>query len=255
MAASASLGAPAPVLAIVDGIPTTTSLEVARHFNRPHDEVLRRVRNLVAQLDGEPLRNFAEGSYTLPITGDQQHPMYRLTRDGFTLLAMGFTGKRALQFKLAYIDAFNRMEAELQQRALNPAPIDVRARLLGGQSTPPACGYPARVEAAIDQAAWKMAREAYELVHEHLRRRVAHRFIFGPDAAKRIDVQGALAEIKQTTLGHCLTREAMFYQQHAVTAARLALRSAQNAVAELDKQMAALNATAPWVRNDANRGD
>jgi phage regulator Rha-like protein len=43
----------------------------------------------------------------------RKDPAYRLTRDGFTLLAMGFTGKRALQFKLAYIDAFNKMEAEL----------------------------------------------------------------------------------------------------------------------------------------------
>lgn len=109
----ASLCAIALVLSVVDGKPTTTSLDIARHFGRPHDEVLRRIRNLLAQLTGEPLRNFAEGSYTLPVTGDQQHPMYRITRDGFTLLAMGFTGKKALQFKLAYIDAFNRMEAEL----------------------------------------------------------------------------------------------------------------------------------------------
>lgn len=62
------------------------------------------------------LRNFAEGYYTLPQTGTQQHPYYNLTRDGFFLLAMGFTGKKALQFKLAYIDAFNRMEAQLQEQ-------------------------------------------------------------------------------------------------------------------------------------------
>jgi hypothetical protein len=43
--------------------------------------------------------------------------MYNITRDGFTLLAMGFTGKAAMQFKLAYIEAFNRMEAELSQPA------------------------------------------------------------------------------------------------------------------------------------------
>ena len=116
----ASLCAIALVLSVVDGKPTTTSLDIARHFNRPHDEVLRRIRNLLAQLTGEPLRNFAEGSYTLPATGGQQHLMYRITRDGFTLLAMGFTGKKALQFKLAYIDAFNKMEAQLAQAPAQP---------------------------------------------------------------------------------------------------------------------------------------
>lgn len=115
MAQSEFLGAPAPVLAVVDGIPTTTSLEVARHFNRPHDEVLRRIRNLVGQLDGEHLRNFAEVFHEAKGGNGAmvKYPAYRITRDGFTLLAMGFTGKKALAFKLAYIDAFNRMEAAL----------------------------------------------------------------------------------------------------------------------------------------------
>lgn len=107
------------VLSVVDGVPTTTSLDIARHFNRPHDEVLRRIRNLLAQLDGEYLRNFAEVTheYSNGKGGTQTAPAYRLTRDGFTLLAMGFTGKKALQFKLAYIDAFNRMEAQLRSAA------------------------------------------------------------------------------------------------------------------------------------------
>jgi len=113
MAQLATIGAPAPVLAVVNGVPTTTSTDVARYFGKQHQDVLRAIDNLRAQLPPEPLRNFAEGSYTLPATGDQQHKLYRLTRDGFTLLAMGFTGKRALQFKLAYIDAFNRMEQAL----------------------------------------------------------------------------------------------------------------------------------------------
>lgn len=119
---SVSLGAPAPVLAVVDGIPTTTSLEVARQFNRPHDEVLRRIRNLLAQLPAEHLRNFAEMFHEVEVANGAKvkHPAYRITRDGFTLLAMGFTGKKALQFKLAYIDAFNKMEAQLAQAPAQP---------------------------------------------------------------------------------------------------------------------------------------
>ena len=119
----ASLCAIALVLSVVDGKPTTTSLDIARHFNRPHDEVLRRIRNLLAQLPDDHLRNFTETvtervnpSGGAPI----KSPAYRITRDGFTLLAMGFTGKKALQFKLAYIDAFNKMEAQLAQAPAQP---------------------------------------------------------------------------------------------------------------------------------------
>lgn len=115
--ALALIGAPAPVIAVVDGIPTTTSVDIARHFGKQHRNVVQAIEGLIVQLPSEALLNFQHGSYTLPETGSQQHKLYRLTRDGFTLLAMGFTGKKALAFKLAYIDAFNKMEAELQKPA------------------------------------------------------------------------------------------------------------------------------------------
>jgi Rha family phage regulatory protein len=111
-----SLGASAPILVVVDGIPTTTSLDVARVFTKRHDIVLRSVENLRQQVPHERLHNFAETStvINMPNGGTREERAYRLTRDGFTLLAMGFTGKKALTFKLAYIDAFNRMEAALR---------------------------------------------------------------------------------------------------------------------------------------------
>ncbi|MDO5288506.1 MAG: Rha family transcriptional regulator [Pseudomonadota bacterium] len=112
----ASVPAFAPTLAVVDGKATTLSTDVARHFGKRHDHVLRDIDNLRAQMDENHLPNFGETvekrenpSGGAPI----ESRAYRLTRDGFTLLAMGFTGKRALAFKLAYIDAFNRMEAAL----------------------------------------------------------------------------------------------------------------------------------------------
>ena len=105
-----------PAITIVDGIPTTLSTDLASHFGKRHDDVLRGIRNLCAQLPEGGVRNFAETSVTDEQNG-QTYPAYRLTRDGFTLLAMGFTGKKALAFKLAYIDAFNRMEAALHQPA------------------------------------------------------------------------------------------------------------------------------------------
>jgi Rha family phage regulatory protein len=111
---SQSIGASAPVLAVVDGIPTTTSIDVARHFGKRHDHVMRDIQNLRQQVDPGYLPNFGECKRINELANGKPEPYYRLTRDGFTLLAMGFTGKRALQFKLAYIDAFNKMEAELR---------------------------------------------------------------------------------------------------------------------------------------------
>ena len=133
MTNSANLRVIAPTLAVVDGIPTTTSSDVAIHFGKPHNEVLRRIRNLIEQLPDDRLSNFAQTVETRvnPSGGAPiESPAYRITRDGFTLLAMGFTGKKALAFKLAYIDAFNRMESQLHAHAgkpamvINPPPID-----------------------------------------------------------------------------------------------------------------------------------
>lgn len=111
-----AISAAAPVLVVVDGVPTTTSNEVAQHFHKQHDDVLRRIRSLLPDTPEDfNVRNFAAVEYT--DAKGERRPAYRLTRDGFTLLAMGFTGKKALAFKLAYIDAFNKMEAELRAPA------------------------------------------------------------------------------------------------------------------------------------------
>ncbi|WP_284335452.1 Rha family transcriptional regulator [Comamonas sp. NoAH] len=119
-----------PAITIVDGKPTTLSTDLARHFSKRHDDVLRTIRNLLPQLSEEHLRNFAEASVEVESGNGAKasYPAYRLTRDGFTLLAMGFTGKKALAFKLAYIDAFNRMEAELQKLAYDPDQIALAHR-------------------------------------------------------------------------------------------------------------------------------
>lgn len=125
-----------PMITERDGVPVTTSRAVAEHFGKRHDNVLRDIKQTLDQLnqteEGKTfgLLNFEETS-TLDIQGKTQ-PMYLLTRDAFTLLAMGFTGSRALAFKVAYINAFNRMEQLLTGRAeaqaipaptVSPAPL------------------------------------------------------------------------------------------------------------------------------------
>ena len=119
---TASAPAFAPTLAVVDGKPTTTSQQIAAHFNKRHDVVLRAIANLGCSPEFTA-RNFAASEYT-DSTG-RKLPAYRITRDGFVFLVMGFTGKDAARWKEAYIDAFNRMEAMLleQQRAATPYSI------------------------------------------------------------------------------------------------------------------------------------
>jgi len=114
--------APAPVVFAVEGVVRTTSRDVARLFEKRHDNVLRDIASLI---DAEPslaaggVLNFEETPYVEPSTG-QTYRQYEMTRDGFVLLAMGFTGAKALKFKLAYIEAFNRMEQKIREQASDP---------------------------------------------------------------------------------------------------------------------------------------
>lgn len=88
------------------------SLYVAEFFEKNHKEVLRDIRNIVALNSGLSKefaeRNFALGSYK--DKQNQKRPCYYLTRDGFTILVMGYTGKKALRFRELYIRRFNEME-------------------------------------------------------------------------------------------------------------------------------------------------
>lgn len=89
----------------------TTSLQVAETFEKEHRNVLRDIEGL---LKNEQTQNyFYKGEYEHP-QNKQKYPMYYMNRDGFTLLAMGFNGSKALDFKLKYIDAFNKMESQLK---------------------------------------------------------------------------------------------------------------------------------------------
>ena len=93
----------------------TTSLRVAEYFGKKHCDVLRAI-NLLESSELFRQRNFALSCYTKKNGNvSKSYPMYYLTRDGFTLLAMGFTGKIAARFKEAYIEAFNEMERTLRE--------------------------------------------------------------------------------------------------------------------------------------------
>lgn len=92
----------------------TNSRDVAAYFGKLHRNVIAKIDGLLPDLP-TPHAYFQAGVYTLPETGTQTHTCFDMTRDGFTLLAMGFTGKKALEFKLRYIEQFNKMEAMLKE--------------------------------------------------------------------------------------------------------------------------------------------
>lgn len=97
----------------------TSSNQIAAAFGKRHDNVVKAIRDLCSQLPSDRLLNFKEtvevrenpsGGASIPSVS------YRITRDGFTWLAMRFRGAKALAFQVAYTDAFNAMQAYIKNQ-------------------------------------------------------------------------------------------------------------------------------------------
>ncbi|EGK8076886.1 Rha family transcriptional regulator [Campylobacter lari] len=106
-----------------------TSLDIAKVFGKRHDNVLADIKLILNELREigafQGLLNFEETYRNTEIRGfgkvkgkTRKDRCYNLTRDAFTLLAMGFTGKKALQFKIAFINAFNQMEQIIKNKEI-----------------------------------------------------------------------------------------------------------------------------------------
>lgn len=94
-----------------NGVLTVSSREIAEHFKKEHRNVVQAIQNLTAE--NSAVKNmFIESTYKN--NRGKEYKEYQLTRDGFSLLVMGFTGKKALAWKLKYIEAFNKMEKALR---------------------------------------------------------------------------------------------------------------------------------------------
>lgn len=95
---------------VINGVPMTSSRDVAEHFGKLHKNVLRDINALDCPVEFSRL-NFEPRDF-IDSRGKQQ-PMIEMTRDGFVLVAMGFTGHKAMQWKCAYISAFNALEQQV----------------------------------------------------------------------------------------------------------------------------------------------
>lgn len=96
-----------------DNTVITTSKTVADYFGKNHKHVMRDIETLLSYVEDVGELNIRATSYTS--LQNKVLPCYEMDRDAFTLLAMGFTGSKAMKFKMEYIRQFNQMEALLKQ--------------------------------------------------------------------------------------------------------------------------------------------
>lgn len=180
-----------------DNVPVVTSRNVAEYFHKRHDHVLRDIDKLISEineatgqnpileadtvdygsklssitLDFPPIlgaTHFKEISYIA--SNGKSNREFEITKDGFTLLAMGFTGKEALKWKLKYVEAFNRMEQILSNGTAVPpypsskeipaAPPNIHVQTI--QQTTPNDPYINQIVAAVKSLYSKGYRFCYD---------------------------------------------------------------------------------------------
>lgn len=170
-----------------------TSLDVAETFGKEHRNVLADIRNIQSEVSSAEFSAlFYEDEYKA--SNGKKNPMYYINRDGFTLLAMGYTGEKAMRFKLAYINQFNQMESMLQGKVVEREKGIV-----------------------VRQAFTKALREYEEDVRMHghaysAYTNIIYKSIFGKDAKKLREEYGIG---KQDNIRDCFSEEELKQVQNA----------------------------------------
>lgn len=208
----------APRIAVINGQPTTTSRDIAETFGKRHDDVLKRIRALDCS-DAFRVRNFAETPYTLQQNGET-YTEYRITRDGFAFLCMGFTGAKAAAWKEKYIAHFNAMAEKLakkqqkqplahtepEQSAIKQiAPTAAQFIGKGLPPVPEGVVFPPELTAQIEAAAIAQAMQAIPALRSYLQRRCAYHARNG---------FGWMPELFARTLAQASLLDALNYQAH-----------------------------------------
>ncbi len=172
--------APRPKVHVKSGEVLTNSRDVSCYFQKRHDNILRDIDKLLGANeklgDKGGLLNFEETYVDIPIGGGKTKPFrtYDMDRDAFTLLAMGFTGAKALEFKLRYIAAFNAMAEKLQKQKAQQAPVPF---------TP--------------------VRDEVELINCHVGRVAEARRVFGRAYARKVWQASPLADVAGMDVDDC----------------------------------------------------
>lgn len=143
-----------PVGETARGKIVTSSQAVAYYFEKQHRNVLRAIRGMLKNEHTKEM--FYEYLYT-DKQNDQTYPAFLMTRDGFTLLAMGFTGKKALEWKIRYIQAFNEMERKLKEQE-NLAAENSAAKFKTPDVAPPEVLAQARAKTMLMNARTRQAK-------------------------------------------------------------------------------------------------
>ena len=153
-----------PVGESAQGKIVTSSQAVAYYFEKDHGKVLRSIRRLLSFQ--ETSESMTKNGYTpkwfyeYQYTNEQNHqtyPAFLMTRDGFTLLAMGFTGKKALEWKIRYIQAFNEMERKLKEQE-NPTAQNCTVNSKTPDVAPPEVLAQARAKTMLINARTRQAK-------------------------------------------------------------------------------------------------
>lgn len=196
-----------------DNTVKTTSLKVAEAFEKKHADVLRKIDQVLTQVpDIFNKRNFALIENSIKVGfGERIERMYELTKDGFMLLVMGFTGEKAMQTKIAFIDAFNWMAEQISQgKVCEPTSPDERTGL----------------RAAVTMLTTKcglLHSEAYNLVHqrfnvEHIEQIPRDKLPEAVEYVQRMALTGELLPREQPVIA---TKDDEYTIQHRKFAVRL----------------------------------
>ncbi|WP_455717681.1 Rha family transcriptional regulator [Anaerosporobacter sp.] len=117
------------ILKEVDGEVRVSSREIAERFGKRHTHVLDIIKGFMSEMStAEFSALFKKAEYKA--SNGKSNIEYQANRDGFSLLAMGFTGSEALQWKLKYIEAFNKMETTLKEQNAKALPTSYKEALL-----------------------------------------------------------------------------------------------------------------------------
>ena len=133
-----------------DGKILVSSRDVAEKFGKRHDHVIRDIDKIISDSPNLGSEMFIETTYV-----NERGKIYRcfdMNRDGFSLISMGFTGKKALEWKLKYIDAFNKMEETLKSVSCLSEEEKLKLQLFSKDPLEVASAHNRLVELEVDKA-------------------------------------------------------------------------------------------------------